>query len=64
MPVQTPGIRPPDVLHKNSAAVQGVEVFRGVYAVYSLAMRICSAFLSLLRLPQRVLHKYIRTDYI
>lgn len=64
MPVQAPGIRPSDVLHKNSAAVQGVEVLRGVYAVYSLAMRICFAFLGLLRLPQRVLHKYIRTDYI
>jgi hypothetical protein len=27
MPVQAPGIRPPDVLHKDSAPVQGIEAF-------------------------------------
>jgi hypothetical protein len=40
IPVQAPGIRPSDVLYKNSAAVQGVEALRDVYAVYYLATRI------------------------
>lgn len=29
MPVQVPGVCPPDVLHKDSPAVQGIEVFAG-----------------------------------
>lgn len=29
MPVQVPGVRSPDVLHKDSATVQGIEVFCG-----------------------------------
>lgn len=37
MPVQVPGVRPPDVLHKNSAAVQGIEVFAG--RVFSIPSR-------------------------
>jgi hypothetical protein len=40
IPVQAPGIRPSDILYKNSAAVQGVEALRDLYAVYSLATRI------------------------
>jgi hypothetical protein len=37
MPVQVPGVRPPDVLHKDCTAVQGIEVFAG--RVFSIPSR-------------------------
>lgn len=53
MCVQAPGIRAPDVLHQNSAPVQGIEAFAG--RVWSLLpTRICFTFIRLLRLSQHV----------
>ena len=40
MPVQVPSVRPSDVLHKDSAAVQGIEVFAGRVLVYPLVTRV------------------------
>ena len=42
MPVQAPGVRPPDFLHRNSMTVQGIESCR-VYAIYPYNKRICIA---------------------
>jgi hypothetical protein len=37
MSVQAPSVRPPDVLHKDCAAVQGIEAFAG--PVFSIRSR-------------------------
>lgn len=58
MPGQAPGIRPSDILHKNSAAVQGIEASMGVYAYpllrHESTLRSSTCYFLL---PQRVLRK-------
>ncbi len=62
MPVQAPGVRPPDLLHKDSAAVQGIEAFAGRVSSIPLATRIYFTCVDLLRLSQRVLSKHKRAN--